>query len=100
MSLCQLTFPSEGLRGLQGLAGTRWVLGWRVLPPLQTGQHDEVGTVLQPRQFYGQPGEEKRRKGTSDEPRGMICGQSSIAVSGETAEADSGLDRLGFSPRI
>lgn len=51
----QLTFPSKGLRGLQGLAGTHRVLGWRVLPPLQTGQHGEVGTVLQPGEFCGQP---------------------------------------------
>lgn len=48
LSLFKLTFPSKGLRGLQGFAGTHRVLGWRVLPPLQTGQHGEVGTVLQP----------------------------------------------------
>lgn len=51
----QVTFPSKGLRWLQSLAGTHRVLGWRILPPLQTGQHGEVGTVLQPGEFCGQP---------------------------------------------
>lgn len=51
----QLTFSSEGLWGLQGFAGTHWVLGGRVLPPLQTGQHGGVGTVRQPGDFCGQP---------------------------------------------
>lgn len=60
--LCQLTFPSKGLRGLQGLAGTHRVLGWRVLPPLQTGQHGEVGTVRQPGEFCGQPGAEQEKE--------------------------------------
>lgn len=50
----QFTFLSKGLRWLQSLAGTHGVLGWRVLPPLQTGQHGEVGTVLQPRGLCGQ----------------------------------------------
>lgn len=51
----QVTFPSKGLWWLQSLAGTQWVLGWRVLPPLQTGQHGEVGTVVQRGEFCGQP---------------------------------------------
>lgn len=51
----QLTFPSEGLRWLQGLAGAHWVLRGRVLPPLQTGQHGEGGTVREPEDFCGQP---------------------------------------------
>lgn len=51
----KLTFPSKRLRWLQGLACTHQVLGWRVLPPLQTGQHGEVGTVLQPGEFCGRP---------------------------------------------
>lgn len=51
----KLTFSSKGLQRLQGLAGTHRVLGWRVLPPLQTGQHGEVGTVLQPGEVCGQP---------------------------------------------
>lgn len=55
ISIISLTFPSKGLGWLQGLAGTHRVLGWRVLPPLQTGQHGDVGTVLQPGEFYGQP---------------------------------------------
>lgn len=57
--VCKLTFASQGLRWLQALAGTRRVLGWRVLPPLQTGQHGEVGTVRQPGEFCGQPGAQK-----------------------------------------
>lgn len=63
------------------------MLGWRILPPLQTGQHDGVGTVLQPRQFYGQPAAKKRKRGTSDELRRTNCGRSFAAQSGETAGA-------------
>lgn len=51
VSRCELTFPSEGLWWLQGLGDTHWVLGWRVLPPLQTGEHGEVGTVRKPVDF-------------------------------------------------
>lgn len=100
-----LTFSSKGLRWLQGLAGTHWVLGWRVLPPLQTGQHGEVGTVLQPGEFCGQPEaekqqEKKRKRGTLSELSRMIRGQSSMAVSSKPAGAGSGLDGLGFSSRM
>lgn len=63
------------------------MLGWRILPPLQTGQHDGVGTVLQPRQFYGQPAAGKRKRGTSDELRRTNCGRSFAAQSGETVGA-------------
>lgn len=49
----QLTFAVDVLRWLKALAAAaadgRVVLGCRILPPLQTGQHDcaHAGTVLQ-----------------------------------------------------
>ncbi len=42
----------------------------------------------------------KRQRGTLSELSRMIRGQSSMAVSGKPAGAGSGLDGLGFSPRI
>lgn len=42
----------------------------------------------------------QRKRGALSELSGMIRGQSSMAVSGKPAGAGSGLDGLGFSPRI
>lgn len=55
-----LTFAVDVLRWLKTLAAAadgRGVLGCRVLPPLQTGQHDcaNAGTILQTLVCRGRP---------------------------------------------